>query len=223
VKISSILIMALATGVLPAQDAGHLDGRVQLFMEMYRPAQVVVATGYSDQADRQVSGGVRFMGELASARNWYYELGGMFDGMSKYTLNVPGVLNLQDVKVSDSYWSLGAAYMGRLGDDGSGTYGIHLEGRGEYLRAQGQAVVNGFGYSQDASSTYLRPWLRGSLDYTFTKVGTSVHPYVGVDGSLALLKTSQTTVPDLVGGIDNRTLRAMAPKAAIAVYAGMRF
>ena len=220
-KISSILIMALATGVLPAQDPGHLDGRVQLFMEMYRPAQVVVATGYADQVDRQISGGIRFMGELASARNWYYEVGGMFDGSSKYSLNVPGVLNLQDVKVTDSYWTLGAGYMNKLGENG--TYGLHLEGRGEYLRVQGQAVVNGFGYNQDASSTYLRPWLRGSLDYTFPTVGVNVHPYVGVDGSLALLKTSQTTVPDLVGGIDNRTLRAMAPKAAIAVYAGIRF
>jgi hypothetical protein len=222
VKISSILLMTLATGALMAQEAPKLDGRVQVFAELYRPAQIVVAqnpNNIDDQPTRQTGVGFRFMGELAAHPGFYYELGGMFDGSSNFSLNQPGVLNLTQLKVTDSYWSLGAAYMGQFGNV---TLGGHLEGRGEYLRIQGQAVVNGNTVSVSQGTTYLRPWVRGSADYTFTSIGRDSHPYLGVEGSYAITRTSQTAPPDFTN-MDNRTLDALAPRASAAIYAGIRF
>jgi hypothetical protein len=228
VKISSILIMALATGALAAQEAPKLDGRIQVFAELYRPNQIVVAQApgdITDQPSRQTGLGVRFMGEFASYAGWYYELGGMFDASSNFTLNgmvAPGTtVNMSDVKVTDSYWSIGAAYMGKFGD--SLTLGAHLEGRGEYLRIQGEFQSTSTGPLQlDQGTTYLRPWLRGSADYTFTGVGRATHPYVGIEGCYALTRTSQTRVPDFTN-FDNRTLDSLAPRASAAIYAGIRF
>jgi hypothetical protein len=230
VNISSIVIVTLATGALGAQEAPALDGRIQIFAEMYRPAQITVATppgssAVKDQPNRQTGVGFRFMGELASAPNWYYELGGMFDASSYFTYTgspaTGTTLDLTDVKVTDSYWSLGAAYMAKFGEHM--TLGGHLEGRGEYLRIQGTAVGNTIGtQQQDLSTTYLRPWVRASFDYTFSSIGTNQHPFIGVDGSFALLRTSQTVTP-VFSNFDNRNLKALAPRAAGAIYAGLRF
>lgn len=223
-KISSILIMALATGALGAQEAPNLDGRIQMFAEVSRPTQITLAGDLKDQPKRTTGFGVRFLGEVASAPGWYYEVGGMFDADSHFTFNgntsATNTLDMTDVKVTDSYWSLGAAYMGKVAD--SFTWGVHLEARGEYLRIQGEAIVNGGVQAQDQATTYLRPWLRGSFDYTFMNVGATKHPYIGVEGSVAILKTSQTQAPDLASW-DNRNLKALAPRASAAIYAGLRF
>ena len=224
-KSSSILIMALAAGALGAQEAPNLDGRIQLFAEMSRPTQITLqAPDLQDQPKRATGFGVRFMGEVASAPGWYYELGGMFDADSHFTFNgttSPGnTLDMTDVKFTTSYWSLGAAYMGKVSD--KLTWGLHLEARGEYLRIQGEAVKNGAAFPQDQATTYLRPWLRGSFDYTFTNIGATKHPYVGLEGSFAILKTYQTQAPDLAN-FDNRNLKALAPRASAALYAGLRF
>ena len=228
-KISSILIMALAAGALGAQDAPKLDQRIQVFAELTRPSQITVATNptLNDQPSRQTGVGIRFQGEIASAPNWYYELGGMFDATSYFTLSgvLPdGVttLDLTDAKFTDSYWSLGMAYLSKPNENLS--LGAHLEGRGEYLRLQGGVAGTNFNppVQLDHSTTYLRPWVRGSVDYTFTGVGSSAHPYLGLEGCLAVLKTSQTRVPDFTN-LDDRTVKALAPKYSAAVYAGIRF
>jgi hypothetical protein len=230
VKSSSILIMALAAGALGAQGAPKLDGRVQLFEELYRPAQVVVAQpgapnpDVEDQPTHQNGLGIRFMGEVAAHPGWYYELGGMFNGSSNFTYNgnvTSAVnLNLTQVKVTDSYWSLGAAYMAILRD--RLTLGAHLEARGEYLRINGPYSSNGSTAQVYQSTTYLRPWLRGSADYTFTGIGNAIHPFIGVDGSYALTHTSQLSTPDFAS-VDGRNLKALAPRASASLYAGMRF
>ena len=111
-KVQSIVIMALAAGSLMAQEAPRVDARIQLFAELSRPAQIVVAQtpgDVKDQPGNQTGIGVRFLGEIASAPNWYYEVGGMFDASSKFRLS-NGSADLTDVKVTDSYWSVGAAY-----------------------------------------------------------------------------------------------------------------
>jgi hypothetical protein len=229
VNLSSILIMVMAAGTLSAQDASALDARIPVFVERYRPAEIVVAQTPGQTRDQpawQNGVGVRFLGEIASAPGFYYELGGMLDGSSKFSLNgtLPdgSTLNLSDVKVADSYWSLGAAYLAKIGTNGS--LGLHLEGRGEALSIQGQVTSNLLTApaALSSSTTYLRPWVRASADYTFSHIGTSAHPYLGVDGSVALVKTSQTQVPDFTN-MDTRTLRALAPKFAFAVYGGLRF
>ncbi len=229
-KTSSILIMVLAAGALGAQDAPKLDGRIQVFAELSRPTQITVAQpggdspDVKDQPKRQIGGGIRFLGELASHPGWYYEIGGMFDAASYFTYNgnIAPVytLDMTGVKVSDSYWSLGGAYMGKIGD--SLTWGAHLEGRGEHLRISGQANYNGTVFYLNQGNTYLRPWVRGSFDYTFTSIGAEKHPYVGLEGSYALLRTSQISTPDL-SNFDDRNLRSLAPRASAALYAGIRF
>jgi hypothetical protein len=221
VKISSILIMALAAGALGAQDAPKLDQRIQVFAELTRPSQITVATNptLNDQPSRQTGVGIRFQGEIASAPNWYYELGGMFDASSNFSLSNAN-LDISNVKVTYSYWMLGAGYMGKVGS--AGTLGAHLEARGEALNAEGTAVVNGTSYSLNQSNTYLRPWVRGSYDVTFNHVGASTHPFIGLEGSFALLRTTQTNTPDF-SNFDDRTLRSLAPRASAALYAGIRF
>jgi len=209
VKISSILIMALAAGSLGAQDAAALDGRFQVFVQQDRPSSIVIAQtpgNVTDQPKVQTGVGVRFMGELASAPGFYYELGGMLDAVSYFTFN--------------DYWSLGAAYMAKFGE--ATTLGVHVEGRGESLRVQGNAVIAGTTTSLDQGTTYLRPWVRGSADYTFTGIGTRVHPFIGLDGAFAVTKTSQTQVPS-PGTFDNRNLCSLAPKYSYSAYAGLRF
>ena len=226
-NISNILIMGLAAGALGAQEAPKLDGRVQLFAEISRPAQITVAQpspspDLKDQPKRQTGLGIRFLGEVAAHPGWYYELGGMFNTSSKFTFNgqtATGNLDLTNLKVTESYWSLGAAYMGRSGENL--TWGAHLEGRGEYLRANGPVTYQSNTTNLNQSTTYLRPWVRGSFDYTFSAIGKDQHPYIGLDASYALTQTTQFNGNILT--LDNRTLKALAPRAAAALYAGIRF
>jgi hypothetical protein len=227
VKSSSILIMVLASGALAAQDAPNLDARIQVFVELFRPSQVVIydstASGQiKDQPGRATAIGARFMGELGSARNFYYELGGMLDGSSKFTFQGGG-WDLTDVKVTESYWTVGMAYLYKPNPYGS--LGVHLEGRGEYIRVQGAVYANGTDIVQlDGAQTYLRPWVRVSADYTFQGIGESMHPFVGVDGGMALTRTTQSAPPDPNNpSLDSRTICALAPEASASVYLGMRF
>ena len=226
-NISSILIMGLAAGALGAQEAPKLDGRVQLFAEISRPAQITVAQpspapDIKDQPKRLTGLGIRFLGEVAAHPGWYYELGGMFNSSSKFTFQgqtSTGSFDLTNIKFTESYWSLGAAYMAGIGENL--TWGAHLEGRGEYLRTNGQAEYQGTLYDESKATTYLRPWVRGSFDYTFSGIGREQHPFIGLDASYALTQTTQFNGNILT--LDNRTLKSMAPRASAALYAGIRF
>jgi hypothetical protein len=219
VKITSILATVLSAGALFAQaPATALDARIQVFGEAIRPASITVAAGVKDQADSSVGLGIRFMGEFASSRNWYYEIGGKLDSSSNMKLNTAG-MDLTDIKVTHSYWSLGVGYLKPLGTNVS--LGFHLEGRGELLSAQGAIFSGGNIVGRvDASNTYLRPWARVSLDGTF-HMG-SLRPYVGVEVAGTPVKTSQTQLQAL-STMDNRTLRAMAPQVSGAFYMGLHF
>jgi len=219
VKITTVLVAALSAGSLFAQTPVQaLDARIQVFGELIRPTSITVQAGTKDQADRSVGVGIRFMGEIASARNWYYELGGKLDSSSQMALNT-GAVDLTDIKITHSYWSLGAGYLQPLGSNVS--LGFHLEGRGEALSAQGAIFQNGVITGRvDASNTYLRPWVRVSLDGSW-RMG-SLRPYVGVDVSGTPVKTSQTQLQAL-SSMDNRTLRAMAPQVAGSFYVGLHF
>lgn len=231
-KITSILIMVLAAGTLAAQDEPRLDARFQMFAELAWPSQITVAQAgggdIKDQPNRQTGIGFRFLGEIAPAPNFYYELGGMFDASSHFTYagTAPGgaTLDMTDCKLTNSYFSLGMAYMPKVGDNV--TFGIHLEARGEYLRVQGGVTSNALGgtVQQDDSTTYLVPWARGSFDYTFGPPSKSIRPFLGVEGGWAILRTSQTRVPDwTAGNLDDRTVKSLAPHYSGAVYAGLRF
>ncbi|BDU73840.1 hypothetical protein [Mesoterricola silvestris] len=218
-KIKTVLVAALSAGSVFAQSPKDvLDARIQFFGEMIRPTSITVQAGTKDQADRSAGLGIRFMGEIASARNWYYEVGGKLDSSSQMALN-NGVVDLTDIKITHSYWSLGAGYLAPLGSRVS--LGFHLEARGEALSAQGAIFQNGVITGRvDASNTYLRPWARVSLDGTWN--WGNFRPYVGVDVAGTPVKTTQTQLQAL-SSMDNRTLRAMAPQVAGSFYLGCHF
>jgi hypothetical protein len=77
----------------------------------------------------------------------------------------------------------------------------------------------GVGYI-DAHNVYFRPWARVSLDIKLG--GSSFRPLIGLEGAVALVKTSQSQVVPL-SALDANTLRAMAPTWSGAVYAGVQF
>lgn len=224
-KITSLLTMILTAGSLAAQDSDALDKRVQVFLELSAPTEITMAPGTKDKPKQQTGIGFRFLGEIAGAPGLYYELGGMFDSTSYFSFNGTtsgGTLDLTNAKFTDSYWSVGAAYLWKLGQ--SGSFGLHLEGRGEFLRLQGEATGTYLPItpqSLDHSTTYLRPWVRASADVSFAS-GKPVRPFIGLDGSFALLKTGQTRIPD-TANLDDRTVKSLAPRYSGSVYAGVRF
>jgi len=222
VKISKVLVTALSAGTLFAQvPADQLDARIQLFGEVIRPTAFSIAGGVKDQADRSFGAGIRFMGEMGSARNVYYELGGKLDSTSNLTFNgmVNGVpADNTDIKITSSYWFLGVGYLMPLGSAMS--LGFHLEGRGEALAASGTQILNGTLNTVDAGTTYLRPWFRLSFDGTFS--AGKFRPFIGADVSATPIKTTQGAITAL-SAMDDRTLRSMAPQVSAGLYAGLHF
>jgi len=201
---------------MPAQE---LDSRILVFGELTRPSKVTLEVG-TDKPDSSIGFGARFMGEIASAHNFYYEIGGKLDSISYYSYNQNN-LDLRGVKFNSSYWSIGAAYLAPLGPNVS--LGFHLEGRGERLSAQGtvlDATATPLG-QVDVVTTYLRPWFRLSLDGSFTM--GKLRPFVGVDVSATPLKTAQTVVLVDPTVMDSRTLRSIAPTMGAGVYMGLHF
>lgn len=229
-KIQHILVIALGTGALLAQPPDvDMDGRVQLFYEFSQPVAITVvappasSADIQDKAARQSGIGVRFLGEIVSAPGWYYELGGRGTSSSDFQLNGPVsptlAVNLTSVKVSNSYWSAGGAYIYRHNETLS--LGAHAEIRGEALKAEGNLSWTGTSQAPVyMSTTYVRPWVRLSADYTF-QFG-SFRPYIGADAGFAITRTEQTQYVSLAA-LDERTLKAMAPRSTAAVYIGARF
>lgn len=226
-KALSLIALSLCAVPLAAQDfAPKLDGRIVLFVEAIQPAEYIVASTSAgnvyDQAGGQVGIGVRFMGEMAMAPGFYYELGGRLDSGSNMDINgdVGGgvTLNTKKMKFTYSYWMVGAAYMKTWGDF---TLGGHLEARGEALHLDGTYTVNGGSeIPMEVGNTYLRPWARLSADYTFGS--GRYRTVVGIEGAVALLRMSQDTIapPEFM---DKRTLNSMAPHYSASVYVGLRF
>lgn len=223
----SLLTVALSAGALFGQSSSTGEARVQIFGDFVRASDQVIAqigsVGVTDQAKAQTGFGIRFIGELPGTSNWFYQLGGRLASTSKFETNgtvAPGIrVDATDVKFGYSYWSIGGGYHWNFGDF---TLGTHLEGRGEALSAKGYLYVTGGTGSGpvDHSVTYLRPWVRLSGDWSF-KAG-SVQPFIGLDASLAITKTSQNSVLGLTV-LDDRNLKAMAPNASFGLYVGLKF
>jgi hypothetical protein len=225
VKISSILALTLAGGTLFAQSPGlELDARFQIFGEISRPVSITVFQGpdIQDEPLRQTGLGARFMGEIPGAPHVYYELGGKGSSTSHFTYNGSigngNTMDLTALKVSNSYWSVGAAYLGHPVE--TLTLGAHLEARGEALNARGQVTTNQGVLPVYVSTTYLRPWVRLSADVTVPMLG--LRPYIGLDASAAVTRTTQTQFIS-INLMDNRTLKSLAPNFAAALYLGIRF
>ncbi len=222
----SLLTAALSAGALLGQSPAG-EARIQIFGDFTRPSEQVIAqigsTGVTDQAKAQTGFGIRFMGELPGTSNWFYQIGGRLESTSKFETNgpvSPGVsVDATDVKFGYSYWVAGISYLWEFGNFSLGT---HLEGRGEALSTKGYLFVSGGTGSGpvEHKATYLRPWFRVSGDWSWKAGGTQ--PFVGLDASVAITKTSQNTVMGLTV-IDDRNLKSMAPNASFGIYLGLKF
>lgn len=233
-KILTALAILLAASALTAQDSSRsLDARIQVFGDFNQPKKFTyynvpgTTNGVTDQAGNQAGLGFRILGEFPYTSGWYYELGGRFESSSYLKLN-DAYVNATDIQLQYSYWSAGFGY---LWHSGPAAFGLHLEGRGEALCLQGKQVANNpavLAGNVSKSQTYLRPWVRASVDFTFGN--GKVRPYAGVEGSFALTRTTQYEAVPLVrlpdgswDGIDARTIQSIAPDFSIGAYVGLRF
>ena len=225
-KSLSILAAILATGALCAQESAEpLNARVILFGETTQTSSILLGQGVKDQAGYQTGAGIRFMGQIDDSR-WYWEVGGRFDSSAHMVTNrdissapPANVLDATQTKIHYSYWSIGGAYLVPLGS--AVDLGLHLEGRGETINPKGQYSTTGGGVgSINAHNVYFRPWVRLSLDVKFGM--GSLHPFIGIEGGAAAVKTSQAQIMPL-SALDANTLRALAPTWSGSLYAGIQF
>ena len=232
-KTITLLTAAMLVTPLAAQVPGRGgESRIQVHGEFARPRQVIIGnptstTELKDQAENQIGFGVRLLGEIPGANNWYYTLGGKLESSSKFA-SKPSLANrytdTTGIKYKYSYWTVGAGYMWDLAPGLN--LGAHLEVRGESLNASGYWYTGGSlanpGSAQpvDAGVTYVRPWGRLSLDYAFKASGTS--PFIGLDASVAMLKASQDSSLSPTRWDDN-TVKSMAPGVSFSVYVGLKF
>lgn len=225
---------ALAACTLAAQSPTvQGEKRVQLFAEFARPKQITIGQvnggDVKDQADNQLGGGLRFLGEMPGTSNWYFEFGGKLESSSKMGFNrvLAGTnpamtINTTKLQVRYSYWELGGAYLWELAPGFS--FGLHLDLRSETIDANGPIEVSpasyGGGGNVSQRESFLRPWIRVSGDIAFGK-GDLV-PYLGLDVAFTPIKTTQNEVVPLIG-MDSRTVKAMAPQFGASVYFGLKF
>jgi hypothetical protein len=106
-------------------------------------------------------------------------------------------------RLRESYAGLGVRLANHLLVDWS----VGVEGRAESLRL---AAASG-----TLSTTLTRPWAEASVGYTFPS--PILKPFVAVSWSLALSKVSND------GTFDNKLAQALAPRAELALQAGIRF
>ena len=233
-KTLTFIAAALAAVTLSAQSpTAQGEKRVQLFGEFSRPKQITIGQvnggDVKDQADSQLGVGLRFMGEMPGTTNWFFELGAKAETSSRMGFNqaiagtAPAMtINTTKVNVRYSYFELGGAYIWELAPGFS--LGAHLDARSETMEASGQIQVtpSSYGGSGDVSQrlSFLRPWVRVSGDFAFGKGAFS--PFIGVDVAYTPIQASQTAVVSLIG-IDQRTVKAMAPQFGASLYFGLKF
>jgi hypothetical protein len=230
VKTLTFIAAALAAGTLSAQSPTvQGEKRVQLFGEFSRPKQITIGQvnggDVKDQAEAQFGVGLRFMGELPGASNWFFEFGGKLEtsshmGWNKVVAGSNITINTTKVNIQYSYWEMGGAYLWTLGPGFS--LGAHLDLRSETMQAAGQIQVTGSGGSGDVSQrlSFVRPWVRFSGDFAFNMGGKA--PFVGMDLAYTPIQASQTQLDSLVLSSE-RTVKAMAPQFGVSLYFGLKF
>ena len=112
------------------------------------------------------------------------------------------------------YWSIGAAVNWNL----PVRVGVGLEYRSESLDFNDQNAPQ-----YNKSTTYGRPWLRGSLGWNIP-TGSSVTPFIAVEAGLPLTSTTLNyadiagTNPDI-----DKLNKSLAPKGQYGINIGVRF
>ena len=127
---------------------------------------------------------------------------------SSYWATLPGVTTTfgngsAAAQLRDSQAGVGVRLAGHLPLD----WGVGLEARSENLRLVSNAGT--------LSATLTRPWLEGSVGYTFPSL--VLKPFVAVSMAVALSKVAND------GSYDTKLVQSMAPKTEMGVRAGIRF
>jgi len=238
VKVSkaSAIAVAFASFFVSAQDrirVRDLDLRIQVGVEKCQPRQSnfiprpagspVDDPDLMVQPDEQIAPQIRMIGEMPGTRGFYYELGGRFEGFSPMDYNRVydgNLIDARDVEVSYSYFGVGVAYIfaARWGL----SLGLHLEGRIERIESSGPIYINEEPSRLDGAATYLRPWGRVSMDFTFNNSGR-LRPFIGVETALPLMERQQKNAYWAKGQPqDIRLMESIAPDRSVACYIGFR-
>jgi hypothetical protein len=233
-KIASILTILLSSIFVFAQSgARNLDLRIQLGAELTRPYESIIAHtdnyDFMAQPDNQTSLLARMQGELPGLPGFYYGVGGRLESSSRLGIldfrDFAGGIKIdaQDVQIFYSYFSFGAGciYNWNFGL----SIGAHLEGRVEAMSVSGPMYKNdnfNDGVLLTGRASYLRPWGRVHMDFTFNNRGR-IRPFIGVEGAYPLLDREQRQ-PWAVSEEpqEKRLLESMMPKGSAAAYIGFR-
>jgi hypothetical protein len=235
VKFVGLVALLLASGFLSAQDGTRgLDLRIQAGIEQTRPFQSILLSDFSNpgnprdfkiQPDKLNGVSVRMLGEWPDTPGVYYELGGMFKATTKYDYDFIGAetgYDMSEIEVAYSYFGFGCAYI--LNTRVGFSVGAHLEGRIERIVTSGPLYQNDQIIGNlDGSVSYLRPWGRLSMDFTFNNSG-NVRPYIGIEASYPLTKQDQKDARWNLGQLqDERLMKSIAPQGSLGAYIGFRF
>jgi hypothetical protein len=136
-----------------------------------------------------------------------------FNNKQDVTINGQSASAPQSITDEYKYWAVGAAvnwnFLVRLG--------VGLEYRSERLHFnQSSGSVTQF----DGSTTYGRPWIRGTAGFTIP--APVVKPFIGVEAAFPLTSSS-LSAQDLMNSDINAVNKSLAPKAQYGIYAGIRF
>jgi hypothetical protein len=239
--------IALSSFFASAQGrGGGLDLRIQVGIEKCRPsASIFIPPKDQGQVDdpsllaqpgHQSAPQIRMLGALPGGGGLYYELGGRLEAFSLLDYNraydnglTVQQIDAREVEVSYSYFGFGVAYM-YCPKWGLGL-GLHLEGRLERITTSGQVYIgdaSGAGAQEpiigrlDGAVTYLRPWGRVSLDFTFNNHGR-LRPFVGADVALPLMERQQKNAFwALDQPQESRLLESISPDRSVTYYIGFR-
>jgi hypothetical protein len=198
--------------------------------EKSRPHQSNLRRGPADdpglivQPDYQIVPLIRMIGEMPGVRGFYYEVGGRFEGFSHLDYNRAykgSLIDTRDVEVAYSYLGVGVAYM-YCPKWGLGL-GLHLEGRLERIESSGPIYIDDAPAGRlDGAATYLRPWGRASLDFTFNNSGR-LRPFIGAATAIPLMKKEQKNAFwALDQRQESRLMESIAPDRSVECYIGFR-
>jgi len=134
--------------------------------------------------------------------------------------------NSQDIKVWNAsasatlgtedykYWAIGGAVNWNL----PVRVGVGLEYRSESLSFNDAPAPQ-----YNKSTTYGRPWLRGTLGWSIP-TGGPVTPFIGAEAALPLTSTT-LNASDIAGSNPDvdKLNKSLAPKGQYGIYVGVRF
>ena len=167
------------------------------------------------KADTWKAAGVRFGYNFVSVGPMEFQGNAtvQFNNKQDVLVNGQSASSPQSITEEYKYWAVGAAvnwnFLVRLG--------VGLEYRSEQLHFnQSSGSVTQF----DKSTTYGRPWIRGTAGFTIP--APIVKPFIGAEVAFPLTSSS-LSYQDLANSDITALNKSLAPKAQYGIYAGIRF